>query len=137
MGNPSDTLEAKSFANLRSKDKTATLSNRMKYFTLKSSPNKPTLITHWIITDMDVKRGRDLLRFALEQMVSFFLWIRLFSAGILTYTTVSDEFCRNQSWRDSKPSGYSSDSINTFDIDFSSSAAAACCNHIRDENFTE
>ncbi|KAL0281658.1 UNVERIFIED_CONTAM: hypothetical protein PYX00_002578 [Menopon gallinae] len=70
-GNPSETFEAKNFGNLRSKDKIATLSNRMKYFTLKSGPNdKPTLITHWVITDLDVQKGRDLLRFALEQMTN-------------------------------------------------------------------
>lgn len=70
-GIPSKDLSVSKFQNLSPRDKTATLLHEMKYFTRKiGNFPKPDLITHWVVTDLDVPKGRNLLRFALEQMVN-------------------------------------------------------------------
>lgn len=58
------------FQSLSPRDKTASLLSRIKYFTRKTGTvEKPDLITHWVIADLDVPKGRELLKHALEQMV--------------------------------------------------------------------
>ncbi|XP_067014377.2 UDP-glucose:glycoprotein glucosyltransferase isoform X2 [Anabrus simplex] len=59
-------VDSQTFAGLSPRDKTALLSSRLlRYF---ESGRPPHILTHWVVADLGMQEGRDLVASALEQM---------------------------------------------------------------------
>ena len=65
------TLTLQAFSSLSPRDKTATVIDKgVVYYTRKQTDKTPHVITHWVVTDLGTKEGKQLVIQALEQMVS-------------------------------------------------------------------